>query len=84
MSLLAESGSNVEVLDFGSTFNYHFDVTTDDNGHTWPNYSYRRGSIAVDDREDLSDHEDLNDHEDRQLRRTVAIPAPVAHDGTHF
>lgn len=78
MSLLVESGSNVEVLDFGSTFNYHFDVAADDNGHTCPNYSYRIGSVAVDD------YEDLNGHEDQQLRKIVAIPAPVAHDGTHF
>jgi hypothetical protein len=72
MRFLVESGSSIEVLDFGSMFNYRLDVETDDNGHTWPNYSYRSGSIAVDD------------HEDEQLRKIVAIPAPVAHDGTHF
>ena len=69
---LFKSGSRIEVLDFGSLFNYRLDVETDENGHTWPNYSYRIGSITVDDQED------------EQLRKIVAIPAPVASDGTHF
>jgi hypothetical protein len=69
---LLESGSRIEVLDFGSLFNYRLDVKTDKNGHTWPNYSYTCGSITVDDQED------------EQLRKIVAIPALVAIDGTHF
>jgi hypothetical protein len=72
MSLLAEYGSSVEVLDFGCMFNYHIDAGTDENGHTWPNYSYRSGSIAVDGQED------------QELRKVVAIPAPVTHDGSHL
>jgi hypothetical protein len=72
MSLLAEYGSSVEVLDFGCMFNYHIDAGTDENGHTWPNYSYRSGSIAVDGQED------------QELRKVVAIPVPITHDGSHL
>lgn len=72
MSLLEESGSSFEFLDFGSMFSHYSDSEADDNGHTWPNYSYRSGSIAVDD------------HEDQQLRKIIAIPTRVTHDGAHF
>ena len=72
MSLLEESGSSVEFLDFGSMFSHYSDCEADDNGHIWPNYSYRSGSIAVDD------------HEGEQLRKIVAIPTRVRHDGAHF
>ena len=67
MRLLLESGSNIEVLDFGSMFKYHLDVETDDNGHTWPNYSYRRGSIAVDNQDD------------QQLQQCESAATPQVH-----
>lgn len=73
MSLLVEHGSKVEVLDFGNTDDSYLGTAkVDQNGHVWPSYSYRRGSVMTTIRGR------------QQFVKTVAIPVPISHVETEL
>ncbi|KAF3000846.1 hypothetical protein E8E13_007098 [Curvularia kusanoi] len=65
MDTLTGLGSNVEVLDFSSIVTYGVLIAErDGNGHTWPHYSYRKGSVT------------FAGYEGQKTVKTIAIPIP--------
>lgn len=69
---LVKAGSSIEALDFGSACKTVAIVETDGNGHTWPHYSFCKGSVTI------------TDQEGQQSIRTTAIPTPVVDDTSLF
>ncbi|KAJ8106579.1 hypothetical protein OPT61_g9440 [Boeremia exigua] len=67
---LANHGSNIEFLDFGSKYGRLEESEVDENGHSWPDYSYRKGSIMAD-----------TEGRQRFVKHT-AIPIPVPEDAS--
>ncbi len=72
MSCLVKHHSNVDFIDFGSFWEDCYDSKTDDNGHAWPNYSYRRGSVVL----------DMQQHP--YVVKTIVVPIPVPAGSTQL
>ena len=72
MSCLVKHGSNVEILDLGSPCFHYERSEVDENGHTWPEYSYRVGSVTT------------HIHGRQQFVKNIVIPIPVESGGTHL
>lgn len=65
MRVLVQSGSSVDYVHFRPSYpdkGHDSPRDMDANGHTWPNYSYRRGAVSF-------DAQDC-----RQFVQTVAVP----------
>lgn len=72
MAHLVKFGSNIEVLDLSSTFPNDKGDETDENGHVWPHYSYRKGSVVI----------DIGGRQ--QPVKIFAVPIPVERGGTRL